>query len=365
MNLYMLKFPYRKVLLPLAKKMKFINPDWLSYLATVVALGTMFCYLFAARVPALLLLSILLTLVRMTLNTIDGVIAIERGNLRLKGEIVNALPDRYSDVFILMGMGLSPLCAPWLGMAGMASMFLVSYTGMLSKAVAINWQHHGPLGKVERLILIMLFSLLQYLCLTDKIGGIGVFSYFEWLMVLFIVLGQVTVLRRLCAQLKECRKLDWIKYAKDKSIDKSIAVVYESQTGNTQKVAEEIAKAFGIEAVDVGAAMDMDLSQYDLVVFAVPHYGRRILPPGTKELLGKNITVKNYALATSSGAPIVRIFSNKRTIRYFEESLKKKPVSTINVKGYHARFKTYKNHPDEVDLLDSYLFAIRTLEKLR
>jgi len=365
MNLYMLKFPYRKILLPLAKRMKFINPDWLSYLATFVALGTMFCYLYAASIPALLLLSILLTLTRMTLNTIDGVIAIERGNLRLKGEIVNALPDRYSDIFILMGIALSPMCTPWLGMAGMASMFLVSYTGMLSKAIAINWQHHGPLGKVERLILIMLFSLLEYLRLKGIIGSIGVFSYFEWLMVLFIALGQVTVLRRLCAQLKECRKLDWIKYAKDKNIDKSIAVIYESQTGNTQKVAGEIAKAYGIEATEVGAAVDLDLSQYDLVIFAVPHYGRRILPPKTKELLSKNITVKNYALATTSGAPIIRIFSNKRTIRAFEERLNKKPLNTVNVKGFHARAKTYKNHPDEVDLLESYLFAIHTLEKLK
>ena len=329
MNLYMLKFPYRKILLPLAKKLKFINPDWLSYLATVVALGTMFCYLYAAGIPSLLLWSILLTFVRMTLNTIDGVIAIERGNLRRKGEIVNALPDRYSDIFILMGIGLSPLCTPWLGMVGMASMFLVSYTGMLSKAVAVNWQHHGPLGKVERLIFIMIFSLLQYLCLKGIIGNIGPLSYFEWLMVLFIVLGQLTVLRRLCAQLKECRKLDWIKYSK---VDKNIAVIYESLTGNTRKVAEEIAKAYKIEAVEVGDATDMDFSKYDLIVFAVPHLGRNIMPPKTKELLSKNITVKNYALATTSGMPIKRIFSNKRIIAYFEEKLNKKPLNTVRCK---------------------------------
>lgn len=362
MNLYLLKFPYRKILLPLAKKLKFIHPDVLSYLATVVALGTMFCYLYAARIPSLLLWSILFTFVRMTLNTIDGVIAIERGNLRLKGEIVNALPDRYSDIFILMGIGLSPMCAPWLGMAGMASMFLVSYTGMLSKAIAVNWQHHGPLGKVERLIFIMVFSLLEYFRLTGVIAGIGTFSYFEWLMVLFVVLGQVTVARRLCAQLKECRKLDWIKYSR---VDKNIAVVYESLTGNTRKVAEEIAKAYGIEAMEVGAVADMDFSKYDLVIFAAPHLGRRILPEKMKELLDKNVTVGNYALATTSGAPLVRIFSNKRIIAYFEAKLNKKPLRSINVKGFHRKFKTYKNHPDEVDLLDAYLFAVDTLEKLK
>jgi archaetidylinositol phosphate synthase len=343
--------------------MKFINPDVLSYLATVVAFGTMFCYLYATCIPSLLLWSILLTFLRMTLNTIDGVIAIEHGNLRAKGEIINALPDRYSDAFILIGIGLSPMCTPWLGMAGMASVFLVSYTGMLSKAIAINWQHHGPCGKVERLILIMIFSLLEYLRLKGIIGTIGMFTYFECLMVLFIALGQITVLRRLGAQLKECRKLDWIKYSLGNT--RNVAVIYESLTGNTRKVAEEVAQAYGIEAVEVSGVMDMDFSQYDLIVFAVPHLGRRIMPEKTKELLDKNITVKNYALATTSGAPIVRIFSNKRIIAYFEEKLGKKPINTVNVKGYHVKFKTYKNHPDEVDLLDSYLFAINTLEKLK
>ena len=362
MNFYMLKFPYRKILLPLAKKMRFINPDILSYLGTVVAFGTMFCYLYAPGLPALLWWSILLTLVRMTLNTIDGVIAIERGNLRLKGEIVNALPDRYSDIFIMAGIGLSPMCAPWLGMAGMASMFLVSYTGMLSKAIAVNWQHHGPLGKVERLILVMIFSGLEYYRLTGKIGMVGTLSYFEWLMVLFIVLGQYTVFRRLRAQLKECRKLDWLKY---RQLDKNIAVVYESQTGNTQKVANEIAQAYGIEAMEVDSAMNVDFSQYDLVVFAVPHLGRNIMPGKMKELLDKGIAVNAYALATTSGMPVKRFFSNKKILDYFTEKLNKQPLDTINIKGFHAIAKTYRNHPNTVDLLDSYTFAINTLEKLK
>ncbi|MDR1744165.1 MAG: flavodoxin domain-containing protein [Planctomycetota bacterium] len=358
----MLKFPYRKILFPLAKKMVFINPDVLSYLGTVAAFAAMFCYLFAGDRPGLLLWSIPLTLLRMTLNTVDGVIAIERGNLRLRGEIVNALPDRYSDIFVLAGIGLSPLCAPWLGMAGMASMFLVSYTGMLSKAIGAIWQHHGPLGKVERLILVMIFSGLEYFRLSGKLGGIGTLSYFEWLMALFIVLGQFTVLRRLRAQVKECRKLDWLKYRKP---DKSVAVVYESQTGNTKKVAEEIAQAYGVPATEVGDAMDWDYSRFDLVVFAVPHLGRNTMPEKMKKLLERNITVKNYALATTSGMPIKRIFSNRRILRHFAEKLGKTPIGTLNIKGFHAIARTFKNHPNEGDLLDSYLFAVRTWEKLK
>ena len=361
MALYLLKYPYRKILLPLAKKMKFIDPDILGYLATFVAFITMFCYIFAPQNPQLLIISIVLTLFRMTLNTIDGVIAIERGNLRLKGEIVNALPDRYSDIFILIGIALSPLCTPLLGLLGMGSMFLVSYTGMLSKALGAKWQHHGPLGKVERLIFVMIFTVLAYLQLTGKINDFYNLKYFEWLMILFIILGQITVFNRLKAQLKECAKLDWIKY---RNIDKKVLVVYDSQTGNTEKVAREAANALGTEAVAIKDATEYDFAYFDLVIFAVPHLGRNIMPPITKALLEKNLTIKNYALLMTSGMPIKRIISNKKCIKYFTEKLNKKPISTINLKGFHSIAKTYKNHPNEDDLLLAYLFAAKTYERI-
>ena len=72
MALYLLKYPYRKILLPLAKKMKFIDPDILGYLATIVAFGTLFCYIYALQNPILLIISIVLTLFRSILSTIKG-----------------------------------------------------------------------------------------------------------------------------------------------------------------------------------------------------------------------------------------------------------------------------------------------------
>lgn len=362
MALYLLKYPYRKILLPLAKKMKFIDPDILGYLATFVALITAFCYVYAPDRPILLLISVALTLLRMTLNTIDGVIAIERGNLRLKGEIVNALPDRYSDIFILIGIAMSPLCTPFWGIMGMGSMFLVSYTGMLSKAIGANWQHHGPLGKVERLIFIMIFSILEYLQLTGKISKFHSLNYFEWLMILFIILGQITVFNRLIAQLRECRKLDWIKY---RNIEKKIIVIYDSQTGNTEKVAKEAADALLCEAVNVKSLNNKDLSEYDLVILSTPHLGRKIMTSDMINFLEDVHNIKEYALLMTSGLPIKRWFSNKKCIKYFNTKLNKKPIDTINIKGYHSIAKTYKNRPNENDMLDAYLFAAKLYERIK
>lgn len=360
MDMYLLKFPYRKILLPLAKKLKFIDPDIISYAATAVAFLTMLCYLLADKNPILLIASVILTLTRMTFNTIDGVIAIERGNLRLKGEIVNALPDRYSDIFILAGIALCPFCTPTLGIIGLSTMFLVSYTGMMGKALGVEWQHHGPLGKVERLILIMIFSLLQYFSLTGKIASPLIYghslTYFELCMIVFAILGQITVLNRLKGQLRQINKLEWQKY---RELNKKTVVIYDSLTGNTKKVAGEIADSLETKCINAKDALSLDFSTYDLVVFATPNLGRKRTTTAMQTLLERKPAIKSYALAVTSGMPLYRLISTPRCVKYFVEKLGKKPIETINIKGYHSIAKTYAGRPNQNDLLDAYLFGTK------
>ena len=118
----------------------------------------------------------------------------------MHGKIVNALPDRYADCFVVCGIVLSPLCYPLIGLLGLCTMFLVSYSGMLSKARGFTWQSSGPLDKVQRLVLLMIFALAQWIAFQfDEpfliIGDFSV-SYLEICMLLFFVLGQITVVRR-------------------------------------------------------------------------------------------------------------------------------------------------------------------------
>lgn len=374
MGLYILKYPYRRILLPLAKKLKWMNPDYLGYLATLIALATMFCYIYANQRPYLLIISIFLTLMRMTLNTIDGVIAIERGNLQLKGEIVNALPDRYSDIFILMGIALSDFCSTELGLFGLASVFIVSYTGMLGKAIGVNWQHQGPLGKVERLILIMIFSLLQYLSIKGVIGNLFSLNWFDHLMLLFVILSQMTVYNRLKGQLRECWKKDWIKYRKN---DQQFLVLYDSMTGNTQKVAEEIADAlhcqtFNLRNNSEKEFLEIDFQKFDALVWATPNI--RKLPTSllcerieqwNKKMDESGSFRPKYAIAVTSGMPIWRFWSRFLCARYFVEKMAQKPIAVLHIKGFHAKYKTFRNHPNENDLLTSFLFGIKVCKKSR
>lgn len=208
MALHQLKYPYRKFILPMAKKISWINPDVFSWMAFIVTFTTGYCFYAGSSNPKLFLYVILLIFLRMTLNTLDGVVAIQRGDDdKIHGKIINALPDRYGDLFVVGGILLSPIVNDFIGLLGLGTMFLVSYSGMLGKALGVTWQGHGPLDKVERLFLLIIFAYLQYrgYCSGTPIIQFEGYSlsYLEICMLVFFVLGQITVLRRVGGIYKE------------------------------------------------------------------------------------------------------------------------------------------------------------------
>lgn len=208
MALHQLKYPYRKFILPMAKKISWINPDVFSWMAFVVTFTTGYCFWAGNTNPKLFLYVIILIFIRMTLNTLDGAVAIQRGDdNKIHGKIINALPDRYGDIFIVGGILLSPICNDFIGLLGLGTMFLVSYSGMLGKALGVSWQGHGPLDKVERLVILMIFAYLQYRGYINGNPFVQIesynFSYLEICMLIFFIFGQITVLRRVGGIYKE------------------------------------------------------------------------------------------------------------------------------------------------------------------
>jgi len=363
MDLYLLKFPYRKVLTPLAKKLHWLNPDIISYTAVFVAAGSGWCFYRAADLRILLIIAIGLTLVRMTLNTIDGVMAIQRGKHSLEGEIVNALPDRYSDILVVGGIALSPLCRGWLGLAALATMFLVSYTGMLGKAIGVSWQHQGPMGKVERMITMMVFALFQFFLLPERqsitVANISA-TPMEMAMGLFVVLGQYTVFRRLLGQLKEIHE----KEAAELKLSNKIraVVVYDSITDNTRKVASEIARGIGCKAVK--ASELIDINSFALVVLGTPNIRKR--PTAAIQKFQDNIVLKPQLLAVFNtfGLPIWGHLTAPMCLRFMAEQWNMKPIARFSCPGYHRKYKTYKGRPGKKDLARAYRFGVKLARKL-
>ena len=239
-------------------------------------------------------------------------------------------------------------------------MLLVSYTGMLGKAVGVEWQHHGPLGKVERLICVMAFTLLQYLCLRRGFAHVSILGYsftsLEWCMVLFVVLGQVTVFNRVRSMLRQIAAREWPARAESHLAGKRILVTYDSRTGNTARVASRIGEALRAEVRRLDDVTEAD--GYDLVVLGSPNMRGR--PSGkVAQFLRKLRCTTGYAIFITYGMPVWGVLSTRMCTSFLRKTAGRKPTGVFSCKGRHAKYGTFKNHPTSEDLVSAYLFGVK------
>ncbi len=77
-----------------------IHPDAVSYGSVVASALAALCFWWSGHWPALLIPAALGCYVRCWLNMLDGMVALASGKASLRGELLNDLPDRVSDVII-------------------------------------------------------------------------------------------------------------------------------------------------------------------------------------------------------------------------------------------------------------------------
>src|SRR5215212_9966896 len=92
-----------------------ISPDTISYLSIVAAAIAAMCFWKSSEHRWLLLVAPVLCFLRLWFNMLDGMVAVAAGKASLRGELVNDLPDRISDVIVFVGVAHSHLMNPFIG----------------------------------------------------------------------------------------------------------------------------------------------------------------------------------------------------------------------------------------------------------
>lgn len=131
-----------------------VHPDTVSYMSIVASAGAAVCFWQAKSYPWLLLLGPLLCYLRLWFNMLDGMVALASGKASPRGEIVNELPDRVSDVMIFVGVAHSGLCAPLSGYWVAIFALFVAYVGMLGQAVGVQREFSGVMSKPWRMVVL-------------------------------------------------------------------------------------------------------------------------------------------------------------------------------------------------------------------
>jgi len=185
-------------LVPVASRLIRVNPNLVSWVAFLGAVGAGVAFFLGGA--GFLALALGLILVNAYLDALDGKIAKMTGKASVRGDFLDHVLDRYADVFMIGGIAFSAYCELRIGTLALLGVLLTSYMGTQAQAVGQGRRYAGLLGRADRLVLLFLGALLQLLVSPagKVVWGIPpvAFQPLEWFLVLFAVLGNLTAVQR-------------------------------------------------------------------------------------------------------------------------------------------------------------------------
>ena len=175
-----------KIMFPIAKKLKWINPDILTLVSFLICIASGILF-YIDGIEVLIPIAALLTLAGF-FDYLDGSIAKVNKKETKRGDFLDHTLDRFSDVAIFGGLALSNFVNIYAGFAAVVIMLLVSYMGTQAHALTGKRDYSGMLGRADRMIFLIAAVLLQYFFISYRV--------LELFVYIMIVAGIITVVQR-------------------------------------------------------------------------------------------------------------------------------------------------------------------------
>lgn len=176
-----------------------IHPDAISYLSIVAAAAAAVCFWLAGEHPWLLILGPAFCYLRLWCNMLDGMVALAAGKASWRGEILNDLPDRISDVIIFVGVAHGGLNAVISGYWAAIFSLLTAYVGLFGQAVGCKREFSGWMSKPWRMVTLHLGAWITLGLIWWGDGAVrwGKLTVMDWTCVLIVVGCVQTIFVRL------------------------------------------------------------------------------------------------------------------------------------------------------------------------
>jgi archaetidylinositol phosphate synthase len=201
-----LRKKFEFLFIPLAKRMLKVNPNTITWISLIFAGSAGIIFYFSSPKNALknyfLLLGAALVGINGLFDLLDGTIAHLAGKASRKGDFLDHAIDRYSDVLIIGGIGLSAwMSTNWIALLAIIGVLLTSYMGTQAQAVGYKREYGGLLGRADRLVILLAVPIIQHLLLQFNLS-LPYFNLIEWALVYFAVVGNLTAIQRFLGTLK-------------------------------------------------------------------------------------------------------------------------------------------------------------------
>ena len=142
-----------------------LTPNQLSVGSVLVSVAGAGALLASADAPdgaraALLIVAAVCAPVRLLLNMLDGMLAVEKGLRSPTGELFNEVPDRIADVVFLAAAGYAA-GMPALGWTAASLALLTAYVRTLGAAQGVGNFFDGPMAKPRRMWVLVVACLVS------------------------------------------------------------------------------------------------------------------------------------------------------------------------------------------------------------
>ncbi len=171
-----------------------MHPDAISYLSIVAALIAAICFWKSDARRWLLIIAPLFCYLRLWFNMLDGQVAFAAKKTSRRGEILNDLPDRISDIVIFVGVAHSGLMNPLIGYLAVILAMLTSYVGLFGQALGVHRQFGGIMSKPWRMVALHVGAWLTFFRAPQSSAT---FTIFDWTCLVIIAGCVETIVVRL------------------------------------------------------------------------------------------------------------------------------------------------------------------------
>ncbi len=192
MTLNSLRPQVEKLMTPLVEALERVGatPDLLSIasLISAVLAGIFFYYSFGKM---FLFLAAVMVFLNAFFDAADGALATRIGATK-RGDFLDHVLDRYSDIFIICGIFFGGY-APWqVGAVAITGVLLTSYMGTQAQALDIGRYYGGILGRADRLVIIFLAAIANVVYVNEIYGML----ILGWMLVVVAITSHLTAIQR-------------------------------------------------------------------------------------------------------------------------------------------------------------------------
>ena len=176
-----------------------IPPDAISYLSILAAVAAALCFWKSGRNMSLLIIAPLFCYLRLWFNMLDGMVAVAAGKASARGEIVNDLPDRISDVIIFASVAQSGLMNPAIGYWTAILSLFIAYVGLFGQAIGGRREFGGIMSKPWRMVVLSFGAWAMFVCRSYQSGlhDFGRLTILDWTCLVIIAGSLQTIIVRL------------------------------------------------------------------------------------------------------------------------------------------------------------------------